>query len=1044
MFFTSIALLLLVIAVSSSRTRITLNDKSRKTVKDNTQRSRSSQINKVLTGINNNKNNVSKYVKNGKKDDVIKTNSLSVNIPMILSFIALVPFIYLSIIMKENEYNVWFMLSITAFSLIKQISLLYHYFTVPLHPKFLMLRENWISVIAHILSGTIETIASIIGIIALYFFPFSDVALDIPWGQIQALAAVFYSITTAFQSRLLLGAKAIMIPSYALLITLHLLYGVYSFMTPHSHLTLLKTYITYSTFTIAKFYVTLLRSNNLAQGHEYTLSIILACLSTLPFILGPSATFLFIITYAVYFEIIKYVNKVNSNHSDFKLLFQENSASNNNSYMSDEISLWKYKKSNLHRCHIKDFAKVLFKQFDIDQNKQLNKNEIMMMIKECSFNTSIINTLVKAIKKSKINEIDFSVFYYCLLQHKTTVNGVHLSYSLQHLCRTNEEKSKFVFDIIDSDKNNTIDRKELLTILMKYGISEYQVNQYFTTCDYNKDGKISYEEFHYRMSIIWKFIVNEYINNENVSIQKNIEYFTNSMFKKATIYIDNKPITTTAVSNSKVSLHYSKTSSSSSSSTATAYTASMKTTISTMIPFLVTLCSLSPFIYLLTVIKTQDYHIFSMIGMAIIYTCSHFYNIFDYLSYPLHPKFQIVTQQYLARFIRNISSSIELITSIVGFILLYKFPESSIAINIPWGKIQLISALFHATTFNDQIKHILVPNTTSTKGLILPCIYLNVILHIIYAIKSYLNPFCYLSILKTYLLFNSFTISKFYEWLLKRNKLLSGYELTISTYLSLLTVLPFIMGPCSNFLIMIVFGIYLSLIQYYNSIYSHHSQFLELFIKTTTTNNPTTNNDDDLHSIMSYNNINKWKNENVPRHIPKTYIQDQLNRKFITRRIFHQLDTNRDGKLNNKEFLPMNHMITLLMNKIQVSKEQSINYKQFHELLQYVSILMESSYSLQHLCRTNEEKSKFVFDIIDSDKNNTIDRKELLTILMKYGISEYQVNQYFTTCDYNKDGKISYEEFHYRMSIIWKFIVNEYINNENHVIKKNIDLLYKK
>jgi hypothetical protein len=97
-------------------------------------------------------------------------------------------------------------IALCAASILCNFYVLYYHYTTPPHPKFLMLPARKFSIRVHTISGTIEVVCGIIA-----FFS-SDPTI---WAIIMALSAIIGHITSSsYQTPIVFGAKAIMVPSY--------------------------------------------------------------------------------------------------------------------------------------------------------------------------------------------------------------------------------------------------------------------------------------------------------------------------------------------------------------------------------------------------------------------------------------------------------------------------------------------------------------------------------------------------------------------------------------------------------------------------------------------------------------------------------------------------------------------------------------------------------------------------------------------------------------------------------------------------------------
>ena len=139
------------------------------------------------------------------------------------------------------------------------------------------------------------------------------------------------------------------------------------------------------------------------------------------------------------------------------------------------------------------------------------------------------------------------------------------------------------------------------------------------------------------------------------------------------------------------------------------------------------------------------------------------------------------------------------------------------------------------------------------------------------------------------------------------------------------------------------------------------------------------------------------------------------------KKIFFAFDKNGDGKLSKEEFvtgltnIDMNLNLNLILNEeesldglIKNIDSDNNGYITFEEFL-IASINKEKILT--------EKNLKMAFDVFDRDKNGCISHDELKYILGEYNpnAKEYLWKKMIQQIDLNKDGQISYEEFHKMM-----------------------------
>ena len=137
------------------------------------------------------------------------------------------------------------------------------------------------------------------------------------------------------------------------------------------------------------------------------------------------------------------------------------------------------------------------------------------------------------------------------------------------------------------------------------------------------------------------------------------------------------------------------------------------------------------------------------------------------------------------------------------------------------------------------------------------------------------------------------------------------------------------------------------------------------------------------------------------------------------KKIFFAFDKNGDGKLSKEEFIKGLTTIDFNLNTILINDgnidgliknidSDNNGFITFEEFL-------IASVNKERLL--TEENLKMAFDVFDRDKNGGISHDELKYILGEFNpnVKEYLWKKMIQQIDLNKDGQISYEEFHKMM-----------------------------
>jgi len=190
------------------------------------------------------------------------------------------------------DTGIWTLLIIST--LLNVAVIIYHY-SIPPHPKFLILPFRRWTIRIHILSGTIELIS---GVLACFFYS-PKAAL------ISAIAGLFFHVPTALnQVPIVFGSKAIMIPSYLLCIFIHGYCAFNLLINPNSHAWAMSTFLIFNVYVWCRFYFYFFDRLNLMGDQKYTASILFAGLTIIPSLFGSLSMLLLVSYISLYFFMV--------------------------------------------------------------------------------------------------------------------------------------------------------------------------------------------------------------------------------------------------------------------------------------------------------------------------------------------------------------------------------------------------------------------------------------------------------------------------------------------------------------------------------------------------------------------------------------------------------------------------------------------------------------------------------------------------------------------------------------------------------------------
>jgi len=275
--------------------------------------------------------------------------------------------------------------------------ILYHY-SIPPHPKFLILPKRKWAIRFHVWSGTIELIS---GVFACFF-------LSPTAAIIQASAALFFHIPTALlQTPIVFGSKAVMTPSYLLCIFIHGYCALQLLINPTSQAWAINTFLIFNIYAWCRFYFYFFDRFHLFGNEKYSVSILFAGLTIIPALFGPLSILILVAYIGFYIFLVKfffittpqqYSNLVYERGRD-ALLGPE--FIKNNVKMSEIISL----KDESPR----DKAEYVFNLLDSNKDSVLSQLDLEKLFYEWGLSKSEVENYYNFLGTKNIN---FDLFFH--------------------------------------------------------------------------------------------------------------------------------------------------------------------------------------------------------------------------------------------------------------------------------------------------------------------------------------------------------------------------------------------------------------------------------------------------------------------------------------------------------------------------------------------------------------------------------------------------------------------------------------------------------
>lgn len=119
----------------------------------------------------------------------------------------------------------------------------------PPHPKFVMLPARLWCIRAHVWSGTTAIIVSAWAVVGVLFYPAAVAPILKTLSLVQAVSGAIHCASAAYQTPIVFGARAIMLPGYTVFIATHAAMVLRNFYSPGDIETMLDQYMVLCTFT---------------------------------------------------------------------------------------------------------------------------------------------------------------------------------------------------------------------------------------------------------------------------------------------------------------------------------------------------------------------------------------------------------------------------------------------------------------------------------------------------------------------------------------------------------------------------------------------------------------------------------------------------------------------------------------------------------------------------------------------------------------------------------------------------------------------------
>ncbi|WP_416974795.1 EF-hand domain-containing protein [Streptomyces sp. 4F14] len=359
--------------------------------------------------------------------------------------------------------------------------LLYHLLTPP-HPKFLLLRGRRLAVRVHAIGGTVELAAGVVA----YFV--ADPA--VPATVMAVAALVLHVPTAAWQTTIVFGSRAVMVPGYVFVILLHAYCALRLLLDPHSEFWLVNTFLVLNVYVWCRVFIGLFNALGLFPESTYSVAILLAGLVMVPAAVGFAGNLLllgFVFAHALLYRAVLKPSPAQ--------LAAYTSERGRETLVEERARVAWSAMTGPAGADDRERARAVFDALDTDGGGTLTADELDAMADRCGLSRPYVHALLE--RHGEHGHLSFDAFH----QHFYALHRP----DAPRADTTPEQAARLVFDRLDLDGNGSIDANELRLLLLGWGLPESDIARCMRVYDTDGDGQLSFEEFRTGLRPVWRF-----------------------------------------------------------------------------------------------------------------------------------------------------------------------------------------------------------------------------------------------------------------------------------------------------------------------------------------------------------------------------------------------------------------------------------------------------------------------------------------------------------------------------------------------------------
>ena len=421
------------------------------------------------------------------------------------------------------------MMAIAMLSTFFNVFVLWYHLSIPPHPKHLLLTKRKICLRLHVFFGTVE----ILFFLLAWFVPMPRHGLDL-LVHINMIASFIHILTSLYQFPLVFGIRAIMLPAYFLCIFGKALCLVDLYLHPYCALKFLRLYNIHSVYTWVRVFTYIFWRFHILEQNAYTVAVLLAGFTCYPsggivvnianvVLITGFATFVKFCTSAEVSATMfeedsrdmfsnsiggsSIVSLANTGDPFSRHLNRSRAASRSDdidaplsrTISREDSSVWGACPFALHTQQ-DTILEALFDSMRNGDSNVVTFDELERFVKNHPSRgfTALLELYRKRSKNSKeqgMDSVTFKRFFGGSQRRRVALLDSESAAHAASPEATYEEQARFVFEFMNASGGDSISMEDLAFALLPFGLPMSDVEEIMMTCDADKSGDLSFDEF---------------------------------------------------------------------------------------------------------------------------------------------------------------------------------------------------------------------------------------------------------------------------------------------------------------------------------------------------------------------------------------------------------------------------------------------------------------------------------------------------------------------------------------------------------------------